>query len=187
MYDAAHPRAKRGNNAFYRPLGRISALTFDLDDTLYDNRPVITRTEQEALAFVQNYHPALNSLQNSDLQRLRQAVRDAEPEIYHDVTQWRHRAVERYAGGGFVSGRSQNGANAAMMNFAKWRSRIEVPQTTHDTLKALARKWPLVAITNGNAQPELFGWVITLSLCCAPAPTDDQNRSATCTRWRRKN
>ena len=26
---------------FYRPLGRISALTFDLDDTLYDNRPVI--------------------------------------------------------------------------------------------------------------------------------------------------
>ena len=24
---------------FYRPLGQISALTFDLDDTLYDNRP----------------------------------------------------------------------------------------------------------------------------------------------------
>lgn len=80
---------------FYRPLGRISALTFDLDDTLYDNRPVITRTEQEALAFVQNYHPALSSLQNTDLQRLRRAVRDAEPDIYHDVTQWRHRAVER--------------------------------------------------------------------------------------------
>lgn len=34
---------------FYRPLGHISALTFDLDDTLYDNRPVILRTEQEAL------------------------------------------------------------------------------------------------------------------------------------------
>ncbi len=50
VYDAAHPRAKRGNNAFYRPLGRIAALTFDPDDTLYDNRPVILRTEQEALA-----------------------------------------------------------------------------------------------------------------------------------------
>lgn len=143
---------------FYRPLGRISALTFDLDDTLYDNRPVITRTEQEALAFVQNYHPALNSLQNSDLQRLRQAVRDAEPEIYHDVTQWRHRAVERaMLEAGLSAAEARMGANAAMMNFAKWRSRIEVPQTTHDTLKALARKWPLVAITNGNAQPELFG------------------------------
>lgn len=54
---------------FYRPLGRISALTFDLDDTLYDNRPVILRTEREALTFVQNYHPALRSFQNEDLQR----------------------------------------------------------------------------------------------------------------------
>ncbi len=39
----------------------------------------------------------------------------------------------------------------------KWRSRIDVPQETHDTLAKLAEKWPLVAITNGNAQPELFG------------------------------
>ncbi|EAR9630983.1 5-amino-6-(5-phospho-D-ribitylamino)uracil phosphatase YigB, partial [Salmonella enterica] len=64
---------------FYRPLGRIAALTFDLDDTLYDNRPVILRTEQEALAFMQNYHPSLRSFQNVDLQRIRQAVREAEP------------------------------------------------------------------------------------------------------------
>ena len=80
---------------FYRPLGRISALTFDLDDTLYDNRPVILRTEREALTFVQNYHPALRSFQNEDLQRLRQAVREAEPEIYHDVTRWRFRSIEQ--------------------------------------------------------------------------------------------
>lgn len=59
---------------FYRPLGRISALTFDLDDTLYDNRPVILRTEREALTFVQNYHPALRSFQNEDLQRLRRGT-----------------------------------------------------------------------------------------------------------------
>lgn len=80
---------------FYRPLGRIAALTFDLDDTLYDNRPVILRTEQEALAFMQNYHRSLRSFQNVDLQRIRQAVREAEPEIYHDVTRWRHRAIEQ--------------------------------------------------------------------------------------------
>lgn len=70
-----------GNNAFYRPLGQISALTFDLDDTLYDNRQVILRTEQEALAFVQNYHPSLKTLQNTDFQRLRQALRETEPDI----------------------------------------------------------------------------------------------------------
>ena len=107
---------------------------------------------------MQNYHPALRTLQNADLYRLRQAVREAEPEIYHDVTRWRHRAVERaMLEAGLSAEEAMAGANAAMINFAKWRSRIDVPQVTHDTLKRLAKKWPLVAITNGNAQPELFG------------------------------
>lgn len=143
---------------FYRPLGQISALTFDLDDTLYDNREVILRTEQEALAFVQNYHPSLKTLQNKDFQRLRQVLRETEPEIYHDVTEWRRRAVEQaMLNAGLSAQEAALGAEASMANFAKWRSRIDVPQETHDTLALLAKKWPLVAITNGNAQPELFG------------------------------
>ena len=143
---------------FYRPLGQISALTFDLDDTLYDNRPVILRTEQESLAFVQNYHPALKTMQNKDFQKLRQSLRETEPEIYHDVTEWRRRAVEQaMLNAGLSAQDAATGAEAAMENFAKRRSRIDVPQETHDTLAKLAEKWPLVAITNGNAQPELFG------------------------------
>lgn len=158
MYDAAHPRAKRGNNAFYRPLGQISALTFDLDDTLYDNRPVILRTEQESLAFVQNYHPALKAIQNKRVPEAASVLRETEPEIYHDVTEWRRRAVEQaMLNAGLSAQDAAMGAEAAMENFAKWRSRIDVPQETHDTLAKLAEKWPLVAITNGNAQPELFG------------------------------
>ncbi|MDR9892465.1 5-amino-6-(5-phospho-D-ribitylamino)uracil phosphatase YigB [Pseudenterobacter timonensis] len=143
---------------FYRPLGAISALTFDLDDTLYDNRPVILRTEQESLAFVQNYHPSLSALQTADFQKLRQALRATEPEIYHDVTEWRRRAIEQaMRDAGLSAEEAAIGAAAAMENFAKWRSRIDVPQETHETLAKLAEKWPLVAITNGNAQPELFG------------------------------
>jgi len=143
---------------FYRPLGYISALTFDLDDTLYDNREVILRTEQEALAFVQNYHPALKTLENKEFHRLRQALRQTEPEIYHDVTEWRRRAVEQaMLNAGLTAAEAALGAEASMAHFAQWRSRIDVPLETHDTLTKLAEKWPLVAITNGNAQPELFG------------------------------
>lgn len=58
---------------------------------------------------------------------------------------------------GLSAGQAAEGADAAMANFAHWRSLIDVPQETHDTLAALAEKWPLVAVTNGNAQPELFG------------------------------
>jgi len=143
---------------FYRPVGLISAITFDLDDTLYDNRPVILRTEQESLLFVQQYHPSLNALENTDLKRIRQSLLLAEPEIYHDVTEWRRRAVERaMLDAGLTVDEAAEGAQAAMQHFAKWRSRVDVPQETHETLAKLAEKWPLVAITNGNAQPALFG------------------------------
>ncbi|HEY1845502.1 MAG TPA: 5-amino-6-(5-phospho-D-ribitylamino)uracil phosphatase YigB [Buttiauxella sp.] len=143
---------------FYRPLGPIAALTFDLDDTLYDNRPVIERTELEALSFVQNYHPNLSALRKPDFMRLRQAIRLAEPDIYHDVTEWRRRAVEQaMLDAGLSAEEAAEGATASMANFAQWRSRIDVPQETHDTLAELAKKWPLVAITNGNAEPHLFG------------------------------
>ncbi|AFJ48812.1 5-amino-6-(5-phospho-D-ribitylamino)uracil phosphatase YigB [Shimwellia blattae] len=143
---------------FYRPLGPVAALTFDLDDTLYDNRPVILRTEQESLRFLQEYHPRFRTLQPEDFLHLRQALRQAEPEIYHDVTEWRRRTIEQaLLGVGETPEKARHGAGLAMAEFARWRSRIEVPQETHRTLKALGQKWPLVAITNGNAEPEKFG------------------------------
>ncbi|HBI08741.1 MAG TPA: 5-amino-6-(5-phospho-D-ribitylamino)uracil phosphatase YigB, partial [Franconibacter pulveris] len=143
---------------FYRPLGPIAALTFDLDDTLYDNRPVIRRTEQETLAFMQRYHPGLRDFTLADFQRVRTVLREKDPEIYHDVTEWRRRAVEQVMlEAGLSAHEAAEGAREAMLNFAAWRSRIDVPQETHDALKRLAQKWPLVAITNGNAEPHLFG------------------------------
>ena len=143
---------------FYRPLGTIAALTFDLDDTLYDNRPVIDRTMQESLAFIRGYHPALANFDARMLQGWRDELLKSEPEIYHDVTEWRRRALELgMINAGLSAAMAKTGAEEAMANFAHWRSLIDVPQETHDTLAQLAEKWPLVAITNGNAQPELFG------------------------------
>ncbi|MDT3624381.1 5-amino-6-(5-phospho-D-ribitylamino)uracil phosphatase YigB [Cronobacter malonaticus] len=143
---------------FYRPLGAIAALTFDLDDTLYDNRPVIARTEQETLAFMQRYHPRLSAFTAADLHRARTALRQQEPEIYHDVTEWRRRAIEQVMlEAGLTAHEASEGANKAMLNFARWRSRIEVPEENLEALQQLAKKWPLVAITNGNAEPEQFG------------------------------
>ena len=143
---------------FYRPLERIFAITFDLDDTLYDNRPVISRTEQESVAFLQQYHPNLAQLQAADLQGFRSELLAQDPDIYHDVTQWRWHAIElgliRH---GLSKSEAQCGADAAMENFALWRSRIYVPPATHDTLSALAEHYPLVAITNGNADTKACG------------------------------
>ncbi len=132
---------------------------------------------------MQNYHPALRSFQNEDLQRLRRAVREAEPEIYHDVTRWRFRSIEQAMLDAGLSAPKKPVRRRTCSNdrLAKWRSRIDVPQQTHDTFKQLAKKWPLVAITNGNASRNCFGLGIILSLCCAAIRTGAQNRSAICT------
>lgn len=143
---------------FYRPLRPLAALTFDLDDTLYDNRPVIAETERQSVAFLQDYHPGLKDFQSADFHRLRQELRAREPEIYHDVTRWRWRAIHlALSRQGLTDGDATAGADAAMRHFADWRSRIEVPAATHATLKALGGRYPLVAITNGNVEPARCG------------------------------
>lgn len=143
---------------FYRSLRPVAAMTFDLDDTLYDNRPVISRTAKESHAFLQAYHPALNEFSPLQYQQLRDSLREQEPEIYHDVSEWRRRAVElAMLNAGLTTAEAEKGSREVMAHFAHWRSQIEVPDDTHSTLAALAAKIPLVAITNGNAEPHLFG------------------------------
>lgn len=115
---------------FYRPLSPVRAMTFDLDDTLYDNRPVMDKTEEEVIAFIRQYDPRFSELPADYINVFRDRIRRQQPEIFHDVSRWR---------------------------LLSWRSRIDVPQSTHDTLTALAARIPLVAITNGNMEPEKCG------------------------------
>lgn len=143
---------------FYRKLRPVKAITFDLDDTLYDNYEVIRRTQQESHAFLQSYHPDLSDFSVEAYQQLRDTLREQEPEIYHDVSEWRRRAVElAMLNIGLSAAQADKGSREVMKNFAHWRSQISVPQETHVTLAALAQRFPLVAITNGNAEPHLFG------------------------------
>lgn len=143
---------------FYRTLRPIKAITFDLDDTLYDNHEVIRRTQKESHAFLQAYHPALNDFSLDAYQALRDQLREQEPEIYHDVSEWRRRAVETaMLNVGLTATQAETGSREVMEHFDHWRSQIDVPQETHVALAALAQRVPLVAITNGNAQPHLFG------------------------------
>ncbi|PLK58642.1 flavin mononucleotide phosphatase [Candidatus Palibaumannia cicadellinicola] len=143
---------------FYRPLHPLRALTFDLDDTLYDNKIVINRTEQESIIFLQHYHPALQGLQLEEYQRLRSELREREPDIYHDITYWRWRSIELVMrNAGLSESEARAGANATMKIVTYWRSQIDVSSTPHNMLAALSSRWPLVAITNGNADPTACG------------------------------
>lgn len=143
---------------FYRPLKPLRALTFDLDDTLYDNQPVIARTEQILIQFLKKYHPKLYNLDKSNYHYLRYKLRQREPEIYHDVSYWRWRSIElAMLNVGLNKNQARIGANTAMDITLYWRNKINIPQETHYTLAALCNRWPLIAITNGNVSPKKCG------------------------------
>ncbi|WP_288445100.1 5-amino-6-(5-phospho-D-ribitylamino)uracil phosphatase YigB [uncultured Pantoea sp.] len=143
---------------FYRPLGPIKAITFDLDDTLYDNYPVIRKTTAESHAALQAYHPALREFTPEDYQALRNELLLREPEIYHDVSEWRRRSVElALLNAGLPAAQASAGAHDVMSVFHQWRSAVEMPEETHQTLAWLGERVPLVAITNGNADPQKLG------------------------------
>ncbi|MBP6123674.1 MULTISPECIES: 5-amino-6-(5-phospho-D-ribitylamino)uracil phosphatase YigB [Providencia] len=143
---------------FYRPLSPIKAITFDLDDTLYDNHPVIDKTEEEVLRFVREYDPRFSHFENNDLYTFRHIVAEQEPDICHDITRWRWLSSKMmFCHYGYSKEDALKGADAIMAHFTYWRNQIEVPVSTHETLALLAKKVPLVAITNGNAEPEACG------------------------------
>lgn len=143
---------------FYRPSGKIRAMTFDLDDTLYDNGDVILTTVRKTHQALQQWHPALEKITLSDYEAARDQVKSEAPQAVHDVTLWREKAVFLVMqAAGLPEEACRQGVAHVMSVFARWRSDVNMPDSTHRTLRYLADRLPLVAITNGNAEPEKMG------------------------------
>lgn len=138
----------------YRTLQPFHAITLDLDNTLYDNYPVINRAEEKSILFLQQYHPALSKIQNKDYYQSRKMLQCMEPNICHDVNYWRWKSLKIILlQSGLTKNEAQLGADYAMEIIIHWRNKIDISLSTHNVLSALSSKWPLIAITNGNADP----------------------------------
>ncbi|WP_241649846.1 5-amino-6-(5-phospho-D-ribitylamino)uracil phosphatase YigB [Rosenbergiella collisarenosi] len=143
---------------FYRPIHRPQAITFDLDDTLYDNRQVILTTVEKTHQALQAWHPCLASITTGDYDQARREVELQTPAITHDMTAWRHAALKKVMlQAGLSTQEAESGAAAVMAVFHQWRSAAHISPLTHQVLAELATKVPLVAITNGNADVEQLG------------------------------
>lgn len=127
----------------------IAALSFDLDDTLWDVWPIIRRAEQKMLDHLAQRHPRM--LSRFPPQRLRELMGEVvreHPELAHDFSRLRHESLARAAE---RSGYDRAVAEAAFEVFYEARNDIEPFPEAEPTLAALARRHPLVSITNGNA------------------------------------
>jgi FMN hydrolase / 5-amino-6-(5-phospho-D-ribitylamino)uracil phosphatase len=129
--------------------GRLRAITLDLDDTLWPIEPVIARAEATLHAWLARHAPAV--AERFDIQALRllrdDVARD-NPAWAHDFTRVRHvsigLALQR-------CGHDAGLADAAFAAFFEARNTLEPYPGVPEALARLAARWPLLALTNGNA------------------------------------
>ncbi len=131
-------------------------MSFDLDDTLYSNHPII----KAAVKAQQNYLNALPDYQEQGpkyWQLCRELAVIQNPDLADDVTKWRKHTLRLALSKlGFTADEVEHHANAAYNAFADARSNIIVSDDVLNLLDNLAKHFTLVAITNGNVEIERF-------------------------------
>ena len=68
---------------FYRRWQPVAAISFDLDDTLYDNGPAIVRAEQWMLSHLRSEYLATAMLDKPRWLELKRSVLNGAPELRH--------------------------------------------------------------------------------------------------------
>ncbi|GIU27650.1 HAD-IA family hydrolase [Shewanella sp. MBTL60-007] len=136
----------------------FQAISFDLDDTLYDNRPIIIQAESELQTFLHQAYPKSAKWQLADWRRLKLALFRESPELRHDTTVARLTMLERgLLQLGYDAQTAKAGAKAGLEHFVKYRSHFKVSTEVIELLAQLKQKYRLIGITNGNVDHQRIG------------------------------
>ncbi|PCI55742.1 MAG: HAD family hydrolase [Gammaproteobacteria bacterium] len=150
---------------FYRHLTEIKAISFDLDDTLYSNKPVMQAIEQKMIAYfsalpiLNNIMPAQqNFLDVHFWSNFRHQAILKQPDLAHDVVQVRLVSYQLgFISLGLAEDIAQQQAQAALDYFIELRSDFTVPEQSKKLLANLSEKYILIAISNGNVDTKALG------------------------------
>ena len=129
---------------------RIRAITLDLDDTLWPIWPTIERAEavlQQWLAIAAPNAAALNA-SGHVLREIRAEVNTRHPELAHDVGALRREAIRALL---LRAGEDPGLTDAAFDIFLAQRHEVQFYPDVLPALEFLAQRYPLVSLTNGNA------------------------------------
>jgi putative hydrolase of the HAD superfamily len=129
---------------------RVTAITLDLDDTLWPVMPTLVRAEAALGDWLATRAPLTGALFADTPRRLalRQEVLEQHPEYLHDLSFQRLRAL--------ALGLERHGEDPALAEpafevFFAARQQVDLyPQAT-EVLQRLSGRYPLLAVSNGNA------------------------------------
>jgi 2-haloalkanoic acid dehalogenase type II len=132
-------------------------LTFDLDDTLWPVRPVIIRAEHRLRNHLDAVAPRVYAeLSSDEFTAIREARLAAEPSLRHRLSDLRRLVLEdalRAVGYGDAPAL----AAGAFEVFLDARHDVAYFEGTLVALQALARRYTLAALSNGNADIRRLG------------------------------
>jgi len=135
---------------------KIKAISLDLDDTLWPIWPVIARAEQALQDWLRPHAPDTSMWLADAEQRLalRRDVLQSRPDIGHDLRTLRQELIRRAL--------QRHGEDTALVEpayevFIAERMRVELYDDARPALAWLARRYPVVALSNGNADVRRIG------------------------------
>ncbi len=154
-------------------------ISLDLDDTLWPVTPAIEAAERTLLEWLARRHPgAVHGHDIESMRALRAAVGAQHPELAHDFTFLRRRAVVRlFAAAGYAAGPARASAvDEAFEVFFAARNRVSLYADVRPALERLRTHHRLFALSNGNADlkrcglAELFDGHVTARSAGAAKP-----------------
>lgn len=137
-------------------MDRLQAVSFDLDDTLWEIAPVITRAEHAMYDFLQRNYPQVTQRHSLESMRdMRARIALDRPEMRHDFTWLRLEALRMHA---TEAGYPESMAEDAFEVFFTARNEVRLHEDVVPALDRLrSRRLRLFVITNGNADLERIG------------------------------
>ncbi|MGH8042878.1 MAG: HAD family hydrolase [Rudaea sp.] len=133
----------------------IRAISLDLDDTLWPIEPVIARAEQRLDAWLKRHCPrAAAAYPVPALRALRDRVAADNPHLAHDFTTQRCLSLQRAL---IPHGYTQAHVDAAFAEFYAARNEVECYADAVPALTRLCARFPLVSLSNGNADLQRIG------------------------------
>ena len=135
---------------------KIRAISLDLDDTLWPIWPVIARAEQALQDWLRPQAPRTAAVLADAGQRLalRQDIQRQQPDIGHDLGRLRREIIRQLL--------ERSDEDTALMEpayevFYAERLKVELYDDALPALAWLAARFPLVALSNGNADVQRVG------------------------------
>ena len=137
-------------------LANVRAITLDLDDTLWPIWPTIARAESTLARWLAQNAPQTAALYASAETRiaLRQQAVQAMADQAHDMSAMRRESIRLAL---VQSGEDPALAEPAFDVFFAERHRVDLFADVEESLDFLAARFPLVAVSNGNADLQRVG------------------------------